>query len=187
MTAIDRRADFMGLKRLHLLRHAKSSWDDPGLEDHDRPLAPRGHRAAAAMAGHLAARELRPDLVLCSTARRTRETLDYLIPLLDSLTVRFERSIYVFDAAQLLKRIRLVPEHVDDLLVVGHNPALADLAGALTDSQPEQGREARMLARMREKFPTAAFASIELTVASWANVGRNGGHLVHYQRPKDLA
>ena len=63
-------------KRLFILRHAKSSWDDPGLDDHDRPLAPRGRRAVEALASYLSAREIRPDLVLCSSSRRTRETLD---------------------------------------------------------------------------------------------------------------
>jgi phosphohistidine phosphatase len=82
------------VKRLFLLRHAKSSWDDPGLDDHDRPLAPRGRRASGLIAEHLRRARIGPVLVLCSSARRTRETLERAMPALDPGYVRIERHLY---------------------------------------------------------------------------------------------
>jgi phosphohistidine phosphatase len=83
------------VKRLWLLRHAKSSWDDPGLPDPDRPLAPRGRRAAELLAAHLAASDVRPGVVLCSSSLRTRQTLAAILPALgDTLQIRIERELY---------------------------------------------------------------------------------------------
>jgi phosphohistidine phosphatase len=96
------------VKRLWLLRHAKSSWDDPGLPDPDRPLAPRGRRAAELLAAHLAASDLRPGVVLCSSSLRTRQTLAAILPALgDALQIRIERELYGAGAAQLLERLQL--------------------------------------------------------------------------------
>ena len=94
-----------------MLRHAKSSWDQPGLPDADRPLAPRGRRAADVLAAHLAAAEVRPAVVLCSSSLRTRETLAAILPALgDALEIRIERDLYGAGAAQLLDRLRQLPD-----------------------------------------------------------------------------
>ena len=107
---------------LLLLRHAKSSWDDASKPDHDRPLAPRGHRAAERVGAHLRASDHRPDLVLCSTSRRTRETLERLG--LGGTDVRMEDRLYAADDETLLERVRELPEDVGAVLVVAHNPGL---------------------------------------------------------------
>ena len=120
------------MRHVWLLRHAKSSWDDPGLADRDRPLAPRGVRGAAAMAAYLATVDL-PRLVLCSAGLRARQTLASVLPSLGTdLEIRIEPELYTFDADVLRERLRRLEEDVTSVMLVGHNPALEELAIALT-------------------------------------------------------
>jgi phosphohistidine phosphatase len=115
---------------LYLLRHAKSSWDDPALADHDRPLAPRGRRNASALAEHVRREAITPALVLCSTAVRARETLAVVLPAIDvEAEIRLEDGLYGASADDVLARLRSVT--AESVLVVGHNPTLEDLAARL--------------------------------------------------------
>jgi phosphohistidine phosphatase len=116
------------VRHLYLLRHAKSNWDDPSMDDHDRPLAPRGRKAMRAMARHIRKADVRPELILCSSAARARQTLDRVLPALpDTTPFEVEDALYTFDADDLLARLRRVPATVGSVMVVGHNPALQDL------------------------------------------------------------
>src|SRR5206468_9550994 len=109
---------------IHLLRHAKSSRDDPGLSDHERPLAPRGVTAAGTIAEHFRRARLEPDLVLCSSAVRAVGTLEGVRGALPPSTpMEIDDGLYRADAGDLLDRIRRLPEGVESLLLVGHNPA----------------------------------------------------------------
>src|SRR5258708_5201791 len=108
-------------KQLFVLRHAKSSWDDPALEDHERPLAPRGHRAVKALAEHFRASEIEPALILCSSSRRTRETLDGIGLTGETL---IEDELYSATPGQVLDRLREIPDGVESAIVIGHNPAM---------------------------------------------------------------
>src|SRR5438552_10176079 len=111
------------MKRLHVLRHAKSSWDAPVAADVDRPLAPRGRRASADLARWLAASDVRPDLALCSTAVRARKTLDAVLGAFpDRPEVAYDDALYGADADELLQRIRAVPASAREVPVVRHNP-----------------------------------------------------------------
>jgi phosphohistidine phosphatase len=168
------------MKRLYLLRHAKSSWKDRSLADRERPLAGRGRRAARAVADHLGTERVRPELVLCSPARRARETLERIEGALgDNVEVVFEEGLYGANEAGLLARLRALPREVGSVMVVGHNPGLGELALALASEGAE-------LARMREKYPTGALATIDLPVDSWSALERGGGELVAYVRPRDV-
>ena len=151
---------------LYVLRHAKSSWDDPALADHDRPLAPRGRRNAAALAEHVAQERIVPALILCSTALRARETLAALLPALDGESeIRLEDDLYGASAEGLLARLRTVPEAATSVLLVGHNPGLEDLVGRLAgDEAPE-------------RLPTAALATIESGEA-WGSLGESRSRLL---------
>ena len=146
---------------LYLLRHAKSSWDDPALADHDRPLAPRGLRNAAALAAHLRAEGVVPELVLCSTAQRARETLAAILPALGGDTeILVESGLYGSSAEELLARLHAVPEIVGSVMIVAHNPGLEDLASRLAgDEAPE-------------RLPTAALVELS-TGGPWATLGEN--------------
>jgi phosphohistidine phosphatase len=166
------------VRRLFLLRHAKSSWDDPGLDDHDRPLAPRGRRASALIADHLRRDRIGPALVLCSSARRTRETLERVRPALGAAEVRIERELYGASSEDLLHRLREVPGEVESVMLVGHQPALQELALRLATKGPE-------LERVRAKFPTAALATLSFA-GEWSELGHRGAELVAYVKPKQL-
>jgi phosphohistidine phosphatase len=168
------------MRRVYLLRHAKSSWKDDSLADRERPLAGRGRTAAKAMARHLEDEGIRPDLVLCSPARRTRETLERVEGALgDGVEARLEGALYGASEAELLGCLKTLPDEVDSVMLIGHNPGLEHLALALASEGAE-------LARLREKFPTAALATIDLPANSWRAVRRRSGELVAYVRPKDL-
>jgi phosphohistidine phosphatase len=163
------------VKRLFLLRHAKSSWDDAGLADRDRPLAPRGRRAVEVMARHLRDETISPSLVLSSPARRTRETLDGLAP---SGEVQIEDELYGASAADLLERLRRLPDSKESVMLIGHNPAIQELALSLAGAGDRR-------ADLERKFPTGALAT--LTVPdSWHELGPGSADLVEFVRPKDL-
>jgi phosphohistidine phosphatase len=161
------------VKRLWLLRHAKSSRDDPGLPDHDRPLALRGRKAAKHVGRWASENGLRPELVLCSTARRTRETLDLLLDELGAPHVELDDSVYGASAFELLERLRIVPSSVEALLIVGHNPGLQELCGVLAPPEPPA-------------FPTGALAQLLLEVDDWRQVGPACAELVGLVVPRSL-
>ena len=166
------------MKHLFLLRHAKSSWDDPGLDDHNRPLAPRGRRASALIAEHLREARIGPVLVLCSSARRTRETLERVLPVLDPVEVRIEPELYGASSEDLLLRLRRVPHEVEAVMMVGHQPAIQELALHLAG-------EGSQLERMRAKFPTAALATLTFA-GGWSELGHRSAELTAYVKPKQL-
>jgi phosphohistidine phosphatase len=166
------------MHRLLLLRHAKSSWDDPSLADRDRPLAPRGHRAAARMANHLRSDVPRPDLVLCSPALRTRETLDRMSNAFGDAEVVVDDELYGAGEGELLERLRAVDDRFETVAVIGHNPGIHDLAIALAGSGAE-------LDRMEAKFPTGALAVLAFD-RLWRDVSPGGGLLEAFVTPKDL-
>lgn len=171
------------MRELMLLRHAKSGWDDPGLDDADRPLAPRGERAAAAMGRMMAERGLLPDHVLCSRARRARDTWERVSAVLGS-AVRMEivPDLYDFgDGAVLLRVIRAFEGSACRLMLVGHNPSMEGLARRLaTRGDP------KLLARLAEKYPTGALAVIGFEHGSWQETGSHPGTLTRFIRPRDL-
>jgi phosphohistidine phosphatase len=163
-----------------LLRHAKSSWEEPGLADHDRPLAPRGRRACKLVAAHLSSEGIRPDLVLCSPARRTRETLERIAPALgEQAEVLIEDALYGASHRALLERLRGLADAVGTALLIGHNPAIQDLTLELAGDGSE-------IAGVRSKYPTAALATLE-HLGSWRELQPGCAALVAFVRPKELA
>ncbi|MGA8296226.1 MAG: histidine phosphatase family protein [Acidimicrobiales bacterium] len=170
------------MKTLLLLRHAKSRWDDPSLADHERPLAPRGKRAGRRIAKHIAHERIPIDVVLCSSASRARATLELIRPELGGdVAVFVEDSLYTADAEDLIGRIQNVPPSAKDVLLIGHNPALQELAFDLAgDGEPHA------LASLREKFPTGAMATLT-TEGSWGALGDKNGYLVSLINPRTLS
>jgi phosphohistidine phosphatase len=170
------------MKILYLLRHAKSSWAEEGAEDFDRPLSGRGRRAAPAMADYMAAQHYRPDLILCSPAARTRETLALMQPHLGSTPpAQFDQHLYLATADELLRRLQAVRPDVGSLLLIGHNPSLERLAAKLA------GRGDRgLLGELRRKYPTAALAVLAFDVARWKEIGESGGELRDFMTPAKL-
>ncbi|HZD26735.1 MAG TPA: histidine phosphatase family protein [Alphaproteobacteria bacterium] len=170
------------MKTLILLRHAKSSRDDPRLADAERPLAPRGRKAVPKVGRALGEGPGRPDLVLCSAARRAVETWEGLAPQLGAeVPAKLLKSLYMASPSRLLATVRRAPDAVDRLLLVGHNPGLEELALRLAGSG-----ERAALERMAVKFPTGAFAELRFAAARWADIGPGGGELRRFVRPRDL-
>ncbi|WP_225767001.1 histidine phosphatase family protein [Inquilinus sp. Marseille-Q2685] len=169
------------MKTLILLRHAKSDWADPTLADHDRPLAARGRDAAPRMGAWLKAHGPMPDLALCSTATRARQTLALALEALGAAPeTRFDRGLYLAGGAGVLARLRRAPDEAETVLLVGHNPDLEQLARRLAATGDEAART-----RLAEKYPTAGLAVIELPVDRWAEAGP-GGRLVAFETPKTI-
>ena len=170
---------------LHLLRHAKSSWNEPGRDDHDRVLNARGRKAAKAIGRFLAREGPLPTRVLCSTAARARETWERVQPSLEAAgdvpAVDFERRLYLATAGELLARVQACADE-PCLLLVGHNPGVEDLARGLAGSGDDDAWH-----RLREKYPTGGLATLAFDVARWSDAAVSGGALVRFVAPRDLA
>jgi phosphohistidine phosphatase len=171
------------VKTILLLRHAKSAWGQSGLHDHERPLNKRGERAAEAMAEYIVHNAPRPDLILCSTAVRTRQTLAPLVHRLahPAPPIALEKGLYLATEGELLVRLRAVAEDVRTVLLIGHNEGIGELAGALAgDGDPVT------LKRLYEKFPTGALAILRLAKAHWRDLAPGQAELVSFVRPRDI-
>ena len=165
-------------RRLILLRHAKSSWPD-GVPDPERPLAERGIANATA-AGPILAGIGIPDVVLCSPARRTRQTWELIAPAFgDPPVPRFEPVIYGADVPELLDLIRAVPEDAGNVLVIGHEPTLSSTASRLAGP----GSNAEDLARLSTKYPTGAAAVFGVPPA-WTEVSAKSAVLEQFVVPQ---
>jgi phosphohistidine phosphatase len=165
--------------RLMLLRHAKSAWPE-GVEDHDRPLAGRGKKAAPIMGRYMAAQGLAPDLAIVSTARRAQETwalAGAAFP--QEIMRRDEQRIYESSAQTILSVIRKTPAQVETLLLVGHNPGFEELAQMLAHDGDRYA-----LARLRRKYPTGALAVVDFDLRRWKVIAPGDGKLIWFVTPK---
>lgn len=169
-------------RSLALMRHAKSAWDLGIENDHLRPLNERGRRAVPVIGHYLTEVAFTPDLVLCSTATRARETLDRLLrDFGDVPEIRDEQALYLATREDLLDRLRRLGKRWRRVLVIGHNPGLQDLAAALT---AEADRTTS--GRIADKFPTAALALLDCALESWAELSPGAVRAVRYVTPKQL-
>lgn len=171
------------MKTLALFRHAKSDWNDARARDFDRPLNARGRKGAKLMGRHIVRYGQRWDRIIASPAVRSAETIEIASKGSTSLLpINWERRIYLASSATLLDVLREQDDALDAILVVGHNPSLEDL---IFDLVPKEGASP-LRALVEDKFPTAAFAVIELDVERWADLAEGQGRLVHLTRPRDL-
>ena len=167
---------------LSLLRHAKSSWSNPALPDRERPLATRGVTDAPLMGKAMAERGIDPELVLCSSARRTRDTLDLVLP-----ELRVEPKIVYVDALyhaspeEMLEMLHGIQPGANRVMLVGHNPEIQAFALDLVGSGPKHFRD-----RLRTKYPTAGVAVINFVSGLWKSVSVNSGTLNLFLSPRDL-
>ncbi|WP_109807919.1 SixA phosphatase family protein [Sphingosinithalassobacter portus] len=169
------------MKTLTLLRHAKSGWDDPVARDFDRPLNPKGHRAAQTMGRHMRGLGLAFDHVVASPAVRVKETLAEIEKGFGSeLAPEWEKRLYLASAPTLLDIVQECDDAIDNLLFVGHNPGLEELVLLLVPG----GSDLR--SDVEEKFPTASLAQIRFDADSWRKVDGGTGTLLRFVRPRDL-
>jgi phosphohistidine phosphatase len=165
--------------RLVIVRHAKSSWDQASLADHDRPLAPRGHKAVKRLRQHLDELVLDADLVLCSSARRTRDTLDGVRPALrrhGDARIEIEGDLYGADAERLLDRLHAIDDKVGCAVLIAHNPGVADLTDLLLTPDDRGGDQLG-------KFPTAAVAVLSFR-SRWRDLEPASASLESFWTPR---
>lgn len=168
------------MKRLTLLRHAKSDWGNAHLDDFDRPLNERGWKAARRMGRELRHRHIVVDLIIASPAARVRETIDRLSEEAKlNVEIRFEPRMYGATLEVLFGIVRDLPESARGPLLVGHNPGLQQLVVGLASADPLRDRAA-------QKFPTAALAQIELPADRWCEVQPGTGRIAGLIFPKEL-
>lgn len=171
------------MKRLILLRHAKSDWNDPGARDFDRPVNRRGQKAAALIGQFARARKLRFDAVVASPAARVMQTLaTFASAYGEPLETRWDRRIYLASSATLFDVIRDMPERADSALIAGHNPGLEEL---ILDLVPDDGDDG-LRGDVAMKFPTASLAVMDLAIDRWADAAENSARLISFTRPRDL-
>lgn len=161
------------MKRLTLIRHAKSSWRDKSLADLDRPLSARGKNDAPVMGRRLAERGGMPDLVLCSPARRAVATMKKIaremgIPA-DRISV--DERLYLADVEELLRIVREADDLDSHVVLCGHNPGLTDFSNLVSD-------------RFIDNIPTSGMVSIGFRVDSWRGVVQGSGELLFFDYPK---
>ena len=172
------------MRRLMLLRHAKSDRSNPGARDHDRVLNARGREAAPRIGAYMASHGLTPDLVICSTATRARETWQLVAEAAAFSTppkTVFEERIYRNDPRILLELVQQTKAGTHGLLMVGHNPSFQMFADLMAASGHGDARQ-----RLREKFPTAALAVIDFAVDAWERVHPHSGRLDRLITPRLL-
>ena len=160
------------MKKLLLLRHAKSSWDKPDCDDHERPLNERGERDSFTMARFLADNDEGLDVIYSSTAVRALDFAQVISELCD-ITLVPELSFYTFDEDELMEILRSLPDSVSKVAVVAHNPAVTQLVNRLTDAE-------------LENVPTAGLASIQCDVDIWADLTEAACEMNYFQTPKML-
>ena len=167
------------MKRLGLLRHAKSDWDDMSLRDFDRGLNARGRKGAELMGAHIREQGGAWDLVVASPAERVKLTLESSG--LD-IPIRFEEAAYLADSQTLMQLLSACADENAAVLMVGHNPGMQELALDLVSPENEDD----LFNEVMTKYPTAAFAMLELDIGRWADLKNGCGRLVHFARPRDL-
>ena len=168
------------MRTVFLLRHAKSSWSDPTLQDIDRPVAPRGERAAKKIAGYVRRKKIRPARVLCSPSVRTRRTLEVIQPSLGkSCTVEFVPALYAASRKELLRQVQALPDDIGSVMLIGHNPGLQELALALASRGAD-------LPKLEEALPTGGLATLVADCESWTALKPGGAELVDFVVPRDL-
>lgn len=170
------------MKKVILLRHAKSSWNDPTLDDHDRPLNSRGRVAAPVIGAWLEYRRHRPDTILCSSSVRTRETVAAIRAQTRHLPEPLiERALYHASPCDMRDRLAELSSRAETVMIVGHQPGLSALARKLAD-----GQENRRCRRAYEHFPTAAAAVLELDIEHWSDLEFGQARFVDFAKPREL-
>ena len=170
------------MRRVMLLRHAKSDWAQ-AAGDRERPLNERGRGAAPKIGRYIAQAQTIPDLILCSTARRTRQTCDLVAARFSTAPqIVFEEELYLAESGTIIGLVRAVPDNFQTVMVIGHNPGIHQAAADLTGSGNTKDR-----ATLSARFPTAALALIDFSNNEWAGISLHTGKLDRFITPRLLS
>lgn len=172
----------MSYKTLYILRHAKAVALSGDMDDHERPLSPRGEAEVERLGAFMLQRGINPQLIICSTALRTRMTLQALEKALDRpLRTHFSAKLYLASPKNVMEELAGVGQEVRSVLVIGHNPTVHQLTVELVESGEE-----KMLDALAQGFPTAAFAEIQYPAQEWSELGQRAGILRQFVTPAEL-
>ena len=160
------------MKTIYLIRHAKSSWDIHTIEDHERPLNDRGRRDAERMAEYLKGLDIKPQLALCSTAKRTKETFSYFTRHFDSLPLQLTKKLYLAPVSVLEEEIHSISNEYDNVILFGHNNGVSDLVSIILEKTVD--------------LPTCSFTQIEFPVNDWKEADLKQARIAAAIAPKDL-
>ncbi len=165
--------------RLILMRHAKSDWKTPAADDFDRPLNARGLAAADTVGQWLAKQGHVPEQILCSSARRTRQTCEHVVAAISPPPeIKFQKSLYLASAESMFQRL-LTLGAIECAMMIGHNPGTANLAGALAEKPPAHPRF--------RLYPTAATTVLEFPIDHWRDLRAGQGKVLDFVVPRDIA
>ena len=170
------------VKTLILMRHAKSSWDNPHKDDFDRPLNSRGRESAQMVAKHIHSLGFKPELTLCSSSVRCKETLELVIPYFSkTMHTRYLDDLYLAPERAILEIIKSIELSIDQMLVIGHNPGLSDLSQSLTYSSKNQNDYFET-----QQFPTSAASIFEMNIKNWLDFKLSESKIIDFVTPKNL-
>jgi phosphohistidine phosphatase len=174
------------LKRLLLLRHAKTEPGGAGIDDHERALMACGREDAPKLGRYIAKCGYDPELILSSTSRRTTQTVELVTDALSGVArVDYMEPLYLAEPDVILQIIRLAPDKMKSVMVVGHNPGLEQIATLLA-REPVKHKERDRFDQLEEKFPTAALAVLDFDVERWRDIEPGEGALKDFVRPRDV-
>lgn len=164
------------MKKLILIRHAKSSWDDASIKDHDRILSERGLNDAPLVGKFLNKKNIIPDFVITSTAKRAAQTTEYVLKELDKdIRIRYDKNLYLTGSGKIIDIISKIEDDIKVLMVIGHNPDMPVLVERLTNKH-----------FLHPKFSTAGVAIIDFEIESWSEIKSTHGNLELFITPKML-
>ena len=167
---------------LYVMRHAKSSWDNSDLNDHDRPLSNRGKRNAKTICEFFVKKKISFDLIILSTSTRTKKTLKILQKKIDRpKKIIISKNLYLANENNIVLKIKEINENYKKVLLINHEPAITNLVNYLV-----KNKKNNLFKLINYKFPTAAFAKIVFTLDSWSKISDSTGLLKNFIRPKDI-
>ena len=167
----------LSVKTLYIVRHAKSSWDDPGLDDFERPLNERGKRDAPRMGKRLKEREIYPDLMISSPARRAFSTAKRIAKILGYKKegIKTEKKLYHAGEEQILSVIKTLSDKFEVVMVIGHNPGLTEFVNTFKDDEGQ----------IIDNIPTCGIVAFEMKVDRWKDIGWANGKMIFFDFPKN--
>ena len=169
-------------KTLILMRHSKSSWDNSYKDDFDRPLNSRGRENAQMVAKHIHSWGFKPELTLCSSALRCKQTLELIIPYFPKkMHIRYLDELYLAPERAILEMIKSIKLSIDQMLVIGHNPGLSDLSQSLIYSSNKKNDYFET-----QQFPTSAASIFEMSINNWVNFKLSESKIIDFVTPKNL-
>ena len=170
------------MKTIFLLRHAKSSWNKPELDDFERPLAPRGIKSAEKIGKYLKKEKLLPDIIYCSKAVRAKETWELVNRIVKKKNnINYKNKLYMANFSDFLNIIKETKDNFKSLMLISHNPGIENFALEII-----KNKESEKYKNIDYKYPTGALSIIKFNIKKWNEVTSSTGEIYEFIKPKEL-